>query len=154
VSQPGPRQPDWDYPEPFLMPQRVSRQDIDGLEHTNNAVYVNWCEQAAWAHSISLGLDLDRYQALDRAMAVTHAEYDYLQATREGDEVLVATWISAWDRRLSMDRTFQILRPADGVTVLRGTVRFVCIEISSGRPRRMPAAFVEGYGPAVLAGTE
>jgi acyl-CoA thioester hydrolase len=147
VSEPA--QP-WDLPGPYVISRRVEAQDIDGLEHTNNAVYVNWCDQAAWAHSAALGLELSDYRALDRAMAVTHAEYDYLQATRLGDELLVATWINAWDRRLSMNRKFQILRPADAVTVLRGEVRFTCIEISSGRPRRMPAAFVEAYIPRLV----
>ena len=49
-----------------------------------------------------------------------------------------------------MERRFQIQRPADGATLLRGMMRFACIEISSGRPRRMPAEFIDGYGPAVL----
>ncbi len=39
----------------------------------------------------------------------------------------------------------------DGVTLLRGGMRFVCIELSSGRPRRLPQEFIDGYGPAVLA---
>lgn len=140
----------WDYPDPFLVEHRVSREDIDGLDHTNNTVYVKWCEQVAWAHSVSLGLDLDHYRALNRAMAITRADYEYLQASREGDELLTATWIVGWDRRLTLRRRFQIIRPADGVTILRGSMQFACIEISSGRPRRMPAEFIEGYGPAVL----
>lgn len=139
----------WDYPQPFTLATRVGPEDIDGLQHTNNTVYVKWCEQVAWAHSVALGLDLDSYQALDRAMAITRSEYDYLQASRVGDELLVGTWIEAWDRKLTMQRRFQILRPADGVTLLRGLMRFACIEISSGRPRRMPQAFIDGYGPAV-----
>lgn len=141
----------WDYPRPFTMPARVRPEDIDGLQHTNNTVYVKWCEQVAWAHSVALGLDLENYRQLDRAMAITHSEYDYLQASREGEDLLVATWIVDWDRKLTMQRRFQILRPADGATLLRGLMRFACIEISSGRPRRMPPAFLAGYGPAVLA---
>ncbi|WP_116367972.1 acyl-CoA thioesterase [Parahaliea mediterranea] len=140
----------WDHPEPFVVSHTVSPGDIDGLEHTNNTVYVKWCEQAAWGHSVALGLDLDCYRRLDRAMAITRAEYDYLQASRAGDELLTATWIVGWDRRITMQRRFQIVRPADGLTLLRGAMQFACIEISSGRPRRMPAEFVEGYGPAVL----
>ncbi len=140
----------WDHPEPFTQAHRVEPGDIDGLRHTNNTVYVRWCEQVAWAHSVALGLDLERYRALDRAMAITHSEFDYLQASREGDEVIAGTWITRWDRRLTMLRRFQILRPADGVTLLRGLMVFVCIEISSGRPRRPPREFIEGYGPAVL----
>lgn len=140
----------WDHPQPFTLSTRVGTEDIDGLQHTNNTVYVKWCEQVAWAHSVALGLDLEAYRRLDRAMAITHSEYDYLQASREGDELVAGTWITGWDRKLSMERRFQILRPGDGVTLLRGMMRFVCIEISSGRPRRMPPEFIAGYGPAVL----
>lgn len=140
----------WDHPGPFVVEHRVNPDDIDGLDHTNNTVYVKWCEQAAWGHSVSLGLDLDCYRRLDRAMAITRAEYDYLQASRAGEELLTATWIVSWDRKLTMERRFQIIRPSDGVTLLRGGMRFACIEISTGRPRRMPVEFIEGYGPAVL----
>lgn len=140
----------WDYPEPFVVEHRVAPENIDGLEHTNNTVYIKWCEEAAWAHSVSLGLDLDCYRRLDRAMAITHAEYDYLRAAHQGDELLTATWITRWDRRLTMNRRFQILRPADGATILRGMMVFACIEISTGRPRRLPEEFLTGYAPAVL----
>jgi acyl-CoA thioester hydrolase len=143
--------PQWDYPDPYLLKMQVEPDNIDGLHHTNNAVYVDWCQKVAWAHSVALGLDLERYRELDRAMVITHSEFDYLQASREGDEVAVATWIVEWDGRLTMTRRFQVLRPADGVILLRAMMRFVCIELSSGRPRRLPQAFIDGYGPAVLA---
>ena len=140
----------WDFPNPFTLEIQVGHADIDGLEHTNNTVYVKWCEQVAWAHSEALGLDLETYRRLDRAMAITRAEYDYLQASREGDAIAVGTWIVSWDTRLTMQRRFQVIRIADGTTLLRGGMQFACIELSSGRPRRLPREFIEGYGPAVL----
>jgi acyl-CoA thioester hydrolase len=143
--------PVWDYPDPCLLHMQVEPDDIDGLYHTNNAVYVDWCQKAAWAHSVALGLDLERYRELDRAMVITRSEFDYLRASREGDEVAIGTWIAEWDERLTMTRRFQVIRPADRVTLLRAMMRFVCIELSSGRPRRLPQAFIDGYGPAVLA---
>ena len=142
--------PGWDYPRPYTLDMTVAKDDIDGLEHTNNTVYVKWCEQVAWAHSVSLGLDLAAYRRLDRAMAITHSEYHYLQASREGDEIIAGTWIVNWDKRLTMQRRFQLVRVSDGVTLLRGAMRFACIEISSGRPRRLPGEFIDGYGVAVL----
>jgi len=144
-------EPVWDHPHPFTLSTRVTAADIDGLQHTNNTVYVKWCERVAWQHSESLGLDIASYQRLDRAMAITRSEYDYLAASREGDEVLVATWIVNWDRKLTMERRFQIVRPADATTLLRAMMRFACIELSSGKPRRMPREFIEGYGPAILS---
>ena len=140
----------WDHPNPHILHTRVEDDDIDGLQHTNNAVYVNWCEQVAWSHSVALGLDLDAYHRLDRAMAITRSEYDYLQASRAGDRIAAGTWIVDWDGRLTMRRHFQVIRENDGVTLLRGMMRFACIELSTGRPRRLPPEFIEGYGPAVL----
>lgn len=141
----------WDHPHPHTLYTQVRAADIDGLNHTNNAVYVKWCEQVAWSHSVTLGLDLDRYRELDRAMAITHSEYNYLQASREGEEIVAGTWIVDWDRKLTMARRFQVIRLDDGATLLRGGMRFACIEISSGKPRRLPGEFIEGYGPAVLS---
>lgn len=140
----------WDYHRPFTIQTKVKPEDIDGLSHTNNTVYVKWCEQVAWAHSVSLGLDLEVYRALDRAMAITHAEYTYLCASHQEQEVCLATWLVEWDKKLSMKRHFQIVRIEDGVTLARGRVQFVCIELSTGRPRRMPQEFVQGYGSAVI----
>lgn len=140
----------WDYPDPFVEEKTVSVDDIDGLKHTNNGVYVNWCGEVAWSHSKALGLGLPEYEALDRAMAVREAHYEYLQATRLGQQIAIGTWITRWDKRLTMERQFQ-LRDADtGITVLRAKMVFVCIEISSGRPKRPPREFIEGYGPVVL----
>jgi acyl-CoA thioester hydrolase len=142
----------WDFPHPHILETTVQPADIDGLMHTNNAVYVTWCEQSAWSHSEALGLGLEDYRRLNRAMAVTHAEYDYLQASRLGDDILAATWIVEWDGKLTMRRRFQIVRAADRVTLLRGNVRFACIDLESGRPRRLPPEFLQGYGAAVLPG--
>jgi acyl-CoA thioester hydrolase len=45
-----------------------------------------------------------------------------------------------------MERRFQLRRVADGETLMRGRWGLVCIEISSGKPRRMPPEFVAAYG--------
>jgi acyl-CoA thioester hydrolase len=139
----------WDLSNPFVIEIQVTADDIDGLGHANNAVYVSWLERCAWRHSQFLGLDLAEYRRLDRAMAVVRHEIDYLASAYEGQQLQMATWIVESDQRLKMDRRFQLIRPADGVTLLRAKTTFVCIELSSGKPKRMPAEFVEGYGVAL-----
>ncbi|MFC6477242.1 acyl-CoA thioesterase [Pseudomonas asuensis] len=139
----------WDRENPFVMSLQVSVSDIDALGHANNAVYVSWLEQCAWQHSNSLGLGVDEFHRLDRAMAVVRHEIDYLASAFKGDELLLGTWLTDWDKRLRMTRQFQLVRPSDGLTVLRAITTFVCIELSSGKPRRMPEAFIRGYGQAL-----
>jgi acyl-CoA thioester hydrolase len=140
----------WDHPAPFVLPVQPVADDIDGLDHTNNAVYVRWCEQAGWAHSEALNLSLADYRRLDRAMAIRQAHYDYTLPTVVGDELLLGTWLLAGDGRLTMTRVFQLLRRRDRATVMRGRWELVCIEVSSGRPRRLPPEFEQGYGAAMV----
>lgn len=140
----------WDHPAPHCLSIEAQPQDIDGLNHTNNAVYVQWCETVAWAHSVALGLGLEDYRRLDRAMAIRQAHYDYLLPSALGDTLVIGTWLTASDGKLSMERSFQIIRLSDHATVLRGRWTLVCIELSSGRARRMPAEFCQAYEPAVV----
>ena len=141
----------WDCSDPFTLPATPQAGDIDGLQHTNNAVYVQWCERVGWAHSQALGLDLADYQRLDRAMAIRRADYDYLLPTVLGEQLTLATWLSASDGKLTMERRFQLIRARDQVTVLRGHWDLVCIEVSSARVRRMPAEFCAVYLAALVA---
>lgn len=144
----------WDYPQPFVTSQVPHASDIDGLNHTNNAVYVGWCEQIAWRHSEHLGLTLADYQRLDRAMAIRHGSYDYLAPALLGQPLTLGTWLVASDGKLTMERRFQLIRDSDHSILLRGRWELVCIELSSGKPRRMPPEFCENYLPAVVPITE
>lgn len=138
----------WDRENPYVIDIAVTADEIDELGHANNAVYVSWMERCAWSHSQHLGLDIDAYREQNRAMAVVHHEIDYLAAAYEGQQLQIGTWIVDWDRRLRMTRHFQLVRPADGITLLRAKTVFACIELSTGKPKRIPSAFIEGYGLA------
>lgn len=140
----------WDHPHPFTLPAAPQPQDIDGLNHTNNAVYVQWCEKVAWAHSEALGLALADYHRLDRAMAIRRGEYDYLLPSGVGDMLTLGTWLFRGDGKLTMERRFQLVRDSDGATLMRGRWQLVCIELASGKPRRMPPEFCEIYLPAAV----
>ena len=135
----------WDNANPFTLSIQVDKDHIDIMGHTNNVVYLEWLEKVAWAHSNALGLDWDMYRKLNRALVARRHEIDYLAATFAGDNLLLGTWIVDNDRKLSLTRRYQIIRPADGVTVLRGQTHWVCIELDSGKPRRMPPEFADGY---------
>lgn len=135
----------WDLPQPFTIDLVVGEDDIDHLGHTNNTVYQVWCERVAWAHSAAVGLGPEAWQALDRAMAMRRSEALYLAPSFAGEEIRVGNWIVACDGRLRATRRFQVVRAADGVTLMRAQSEWVCIEISSGRPKRMPQAFRSAY---------
>lgn len=137
----------WDLPSPYVHAVTAGTADIDAYRHVNNAVYVRWLDEAAWAHSSALGLPPETCTDGRRGMAVWRTQLNYVGAAFEHDQLLVGTWILGQDGRLRVDRRFQIIRPADGQTLLRGLVHYVCIDLASGKARRMPPEFIECYRP-------
>lgn len=136
---------DFDLPNPHVLELAVRPDDIDAYDHVNNAVYLTWLDRVAWSHSAALGVPLAQCLALRRGMAAQRIEIDYLRAAMKDDVVSAATWIVSADGRLRAERRFQIRRVADGQTLARARVDYVCINLDSGRAARMPAAFARAY---------
>jgi acyl-CoA thioester hydrolase len=135
----------WDFPKPHILPQKVEAKHIDVVGHVNNVVYLRWLEKVAWNHSEQLGLDWSDYERERRAMVARRHELDYLAAAFEGDDLLLATWIIENDKKVSLTRAYQIIRESDGLCLMRARTRWVCMDLDTGKARRMPKAFIEGY---------
>lgn len=139
----------WDYPAPHILEFTVPASAIDEMGHANNVEYLRWMEMVAWDHSQALGLGWAQYQSLNRGMVARQTELEYLAPAFEGEALQLATWITENDQRISMVRRYQIRRVSDGLTLLRGQTRWVCVAVDSGKPRRMPPEFIESYAITV-----
>jgi acyl-CoA thioester hydrolase len=108
---------------------------------------VRWLDRCAWAHSTALGLSIDDCLRIDRGMAVRRSELDYLAPAFLDDPVVVATWITHSDQKLRVTRKFQVVAERTRKTLVRATVEYVCLVLSTGRPARLPPEFLERYRP-------
>ncbi len=135
----------WDLPSPHIQRVTAGDADIDGYGHVNNAVYVRWLDEAAWSHSTALGLPPAHCLGSRRGMAVWRTQLNYLAPAFADEEIEAGTWIVGNDSRLRVDRRFQLRRAGDRRCLLRALVHYVCIDLDSGRARRMPPDFVSGY---------
>ncbi len=142
--------PAWDMPDPFVIELSVPAAAIDSYGHVNNAVYVGWLERCAWAHSAAVGYPEARILEMQRGMAVRTLTLEYLAACFEGDRILIANWIVANDGRLRATRRFQVINATRAEVALRGDVLYVCMNLASGRPVRMPSEFVEAYAATAV----
>jgi acyl-CoA thioester hydrolase len=131
----------WDLPAPYIHERVAVHAEIDGYGHVNNAIYVAWLDDCAWAHSIARGITPELCRRLNRGMAVWRTQLHYIGAALEGDEIEVATWPVLNDTRLRIERRFQIRRKATGETLLRALIHYVCIDLQTGKARRMPDEF-------------
>jgi len=135
----------WDHPNPFIIQVLVKPDYIDDFQHTNNVVYLTWMAKAAWEHSIALGIDFEAFSRIGKGMVVRSHEMEYFAPSHEGEKISIATWITGNDGRLRIRRRFQMINENTGKTLLRGRTDFVCIDVKSGRPTRMPESFVSTY---------
>ncbi|MFA3789751.1 acyl-CoA thioesterase [Aliiglaciecola sp. SL4] len=141
----------WQLPHPHVIKWVIAVEQIDHYNHVNNVAYVSQLERVSWSHSMSLGLDIGIYQQLDRGMAISKHVIEYHAAAVLGDHILCATWVTKCDSRLKLSRQFQFIRESDGVTVLTAQTDFVCIALSSGKPKRMPPEFRDTYGKVCVS---
>jgi len=137
--------PDWDLPEPFVLALTVPRESIDSFGHVNHTVYVSWLERCSWAHSTAVGFPESRCLEMQRGMAIRTLNLEFLSACYEGDELLVADWVVANDGRLRATRHFQVVNATRGEVALRADILYVCFDLKTGRPVRMPPEFREAY---------
>jgi len=134
-------------PSPFTLRKTAGPSDIDAFNHVNNARYIDWANEAAWAHSNALGLSMGDYKRIGIGCVVWRHEFDYVAPVVEGDEIDIATWIAENDNRLRLVRAYEMRNVKTGAVVFRGRTKFVSIDMATGKPARMPKEFIEAYRP-------
>ncbi len=138
----------WDLPSPYTLKVSVTKEHLDRLEHVNNTEYLRWLEDAGWQHITELGAPWDVWRETNRAMATHKSHIHYLAAAVEGDFLRVGTWLVNCDG-LRATRRFQIIRDRDQQTLLRAEIEYVCIDIKTGKPRRMPSSMLKPHRKSI-----
>lgn len=111
----------------------VRAEDIDELDHVNNAVYLRWVQQAAVAHWRAAATA--EMQAQTWWVVVRH-EIDYESPALPGDRLRVETWIGTASG-LSFERHTEILRAADRRLLARARSLWCPIDPATRRPKRI-----------------
>ena len=124
--------------------------DIDALGHAGNVRWVDWVNGVAEAHSRTVGLGPDRYQALGLIWVVRRHDIVYLGEAREGAALDVLTWVESFSGATCVRRTLFRAANADGVLAHAATT-WVLLSGETGRPTRIPKDLMETYG-ATMSG--
>ncbi len=125
----------------------VTEKDIDGFGHVNNANYIQWLDQVHWSHLHFMGISDSDILESNCGFVVHHTEVTYHAPLLENDVVRVGTSIVDFDENFRLTRKFQLVRLRDNVTVLRGEIRYVSIDITKGRPKRVPQKYIDTIRP-------
>ena len=123
---------------------KVVPEEIDGLGHVNNQVYLDWIMQAASGHSAAVGWDIYRLLKMGEGWVVRRHEIDYMLPVMPGDAVRMRTWIETAEKA-SSERRYEIHRVSDGRLACSAKSLWVWINYKTGRPARIPASVLEDF---------
>lgn len=124
----------------------VQAKDIDSLGHVNNVVYMHWMQDVATAHIDALGLGVSEYMELKHAMVAVEHHVQYRKAAFEGEKIILRTWLDDINALYSF-RQYVFYRPQDQSVLFMGNTKWACVEIATGRPKRMSPTFSQAYQP-------
>lgn len=130
----------------FDLELTVQDQHIDQLGHVNNVVYMQWMQDIATAHVEALGLGLKQYLELKHAMVAVEHHVQYRKAAFLGDQIILRTWLSDINALYSF-RQYIFYRAHDQTVLFTGRTQWACVEIATGRPKRMSPTFIHAYQP-------
>ena len=129
----------------------VQQDDIDGLGHVNNTVWLGFVIELAGAHAASLGYDLARTRALGGHWIVRRHEIDYHASALEGEVLVEETWVARMRGARSV-RCARFSRESDGALLVSSTTQWAWVDPATQRPQRIPrellSVYIESDGPA------
>lgn len=134
----------------FDLKIKVKPEHIDILGHVNNVVYVQWMQDVVTAHIETLGVGLKEYLEMKHAMVAVEHHVQYRKAAMLDDEIILRTWFNDINALYSF-RQYAFFRASDKSLLFTGSTKWACIEIASGRPKRMSPTFIQAYQPLDLA---
>ncbi|MDI1223382.1 MAG: thioesterase family protein [Acinetobacter sp.] len=130
----------------FDLKIEVKPEHIDVLGHVNNVVYVQWMQDVASAHIETLGVGLDQYLEMKHAMVAVEHHVQYRKAAMLDDDIILRTWLYEINALYSF-RQYAFFNAKDQSLLFTGNTKWACIEIASGRPKRMSPTFIQAYQP-------
>ena len=113
----------------------VRPEDIDGLGHVNNVVYLRWMQDAAAAHwGARAGPELQARVI----WVVTRHEIDYKAPAFVGERLVARTWVGE-PSGATWERFIEIRRVSDDRLLARGRSIYAALDPVTNRPRRVDA---------------
>ena len=140
----------------FQLQRRVGWNDIDTMQHVNNAVYLNYLTECGFQAFAAFGWPFTRLAGEGIAVYLRRLQIQYLQPALLDDDLEINAWISDV-RRVSALRHYTIQRANDHAAIARACTYSAWVGFNSqdshacGKPVRIPKQMLADIAPMVAA---
>lgn len=136
-------------PGEFCMYRRVAWQDIDTMQHVNNAVYMEYINECSFQVCAAFHWPWQRMVEQGFVVFLRQARLQYLQPAVLDDELKITTWISRINRA-SAGRHYTIHRAQDGVLLAQAYTLGVWVDVNTLQPIRIPQKMLDDFTPNMV----
>jgi acyl-CoA thioester hydrolase len=123
----------------------VQEEDLDELEHVNNAVYLTYIETAAREHAIREGFSLDNFKTHGVIPIVRSHHITYYKSAQRGDRLIISTKVKDVSGPKAV-RHNQVKHAVTKELLAEAITEWVWLDPETMRPKRVPKAIREAFG--------
>jgi acyl-CoA thioester hydrolase len=125
----------------FTIQRPVDWRDIDPMHHLTNAGYLSYAEDCAVQLTQAYGWPMSRWTEAQIAIVARRNRIEYRQPVLLEDTLEISTWLTDV-RPASVRRYYAFHRMGEAQPHARLYTDWIAIDLGSGRPARIPAAFL------------
>ena len=135
---------------PFRALVRVRTYELDSFGHVNNAVYLNYLEEARSEFLQQMGVSFHDFQTLNVQLVIVEAHINYLSAAKYGDVVEIAGRFRDV-RPASLTIDYELMEQESGRMLARAWTRGAFVYALTGKPCRAPDRFRDAFTRAAAS---
>jgi acyl-CoA thioester hydrolase len=126
---------------------RVRTYELDSFGHVNNAVYLNYLEEARSEFLRQFGLSFHDLAGSGVHLVIVEAQIRYVHPARYGDEILIRGAFRNV-KPASVEIVYRLTEAASDRLLAAAMTRGAFVDAGTGRPTRAPAAFRDAFEAA------
>lgn len=125
----------------FKLNLKVSWNEIDPMQHVNNAKYLAYFDHAGIEAITQYGWPMERTLAMNCGWVARKLRIEYLLQAKLGDELEILTYLSH-RRSASVMRNYFIRFANSGELVCRAQTQWAFVDLDTEKPTRIPKEMI------------
>ena len=118
------------------LPLHVRSYEVRPDRRAGNVAFLNWFEEAAFANSVQLGFDIERFAQLGYFWVMRESDLEIIERPFFNERILITTWIADL-QRVKAYHQYEARRE-NGQLLARCNTLWVLLDVKAMRPRRIP----------------
>ena len=127
--------------------------ECDANRHVNNANYLRYMQEAAFAASAAAGYDFARYAELGQSWLIRETEIEYFAPLVYGDTLTIKTWVDDF-RRVRSRRRYESYKIGGSKPLARASTDWIYLDTATTRPVAIPDQLKRAFFPEGIPAQE